>query len=201
MTALSLNEDAVMTHSADLSPASNLEMRGASYGAFIMGAFGALWLFLGLRALMGPARVLGAAALVACGALVLYGVSRFAHPKPVRLSHMVDYSRLNRRFRLVNILQWVAIIAWIAFLNVIQQVEWIVPGILFIVGLHFLPLARLFSWPPHYVTGGALCLLALSYPFLFSEGPASPSGPILAGLILWASSLVTLFKASPKGSV
>jgi hypothetical protein len=198
MTALSLNEDAVMTHSADLSPASSLQLRGASYGALIMGAFGAVWLFLGLRALLGAERILGAAAVVACGLLVLFGVSRFIRSAPVRLSHMVDYSRLNRRFRLVNILQWVAIISWIAFLNVIQQVEWIVPGIMLIVGLHFLPLARLFAWPAHYITGGALCLLALSYPFLTAQGPASPVGPIFAGLILWASALVTLFRASTQ---
>ena len=60
---------------------------------------------------------------------------------------------------------------------------------MFIIGLHFLPLARLFRNPPHYVTGSALILLATTYPFVASGGPSSPAGALVAGLILWASAL------------
>jgi hypothetical protein len=59
---------------------------------------------------------------------------------------------------------------------------------MFIVGFHFLPLARLFQNPAHYATGGALMLSAASYPFLFA-GPTDTLGALLAGSILWLSAL------------
>ena len=90
-------------------------------------------------------------------------------------------------FRNVNIAQWGAILALLVTLNVIQHVEWIVPGIMLIVGLHFFPLAKLFRNRMHYFTGAALAALALTYPFLAAGGPASPVGAIGAALILWVT--------------
>jgi hypothetical protein len=60
------------------------------------------------------------------------------------------------------------------------------PAIL-VVGLHFLPLARLFAYPPHFVTGASLVALALAYPLLAPSGPRSGLAPLGAGMILWCS--------------
>jgi hypothetical protein len=55
-----------------------------------------------------------------------------------------------------------------------------------VVGLHFLPLARLFRYRPHLLTGLALIALAILAP-LATGRPDNAWGPLGAGLILWAS--------------
>jgi hypothetical protein len=42
---------------------------------------------------------------------------------------------------------------------------------MFIVGLHFFPLAKLFRHKAHYITGAALVALAVGYPFMTAGGP------------------------------
>jgi hypothetical protein len=64
--------------------------------------------------------------------------------------------------------------------------NWVMPSIMLIVGFHFFPLAKLFSYRAHLVTGALLIALALIYPFAGS-GPMDPIGCIGAGLILWGS--------------
>jgi hypothetical protein len=95
----------------------------------------------------------------------------------------------------VNIAQWSACGVLVVILNILQRGEWIVPGIMFIVGLHFFPLAKLFRYEAHYLTGSALVALASSYPFIATDGPASAVGPIGAALILWISAAGMLIRA------
>jgi hypothetical protein len=92
-----------------------------------------------------------------------------------------------RVFRQVNLIQWLTVAAFIVVLNVIGHTEWITASIILVVGLHFLPLARLFRSPAGAVTGIVLTLIAVSYPFLFAAGPSSPIGPIATGLVLWVN--------------
>jgi hypothetical protein len=61
--------------------------------------------------------------------------------------------------------------------------------IIAVVGLHFLPLAAVMRYRPHYASGLALLLLAVVFPFVANGGPRSGLGPLGAGLILWASAL------------
>jgi hypothetical protein len=69
---------------------------------------------------------------------------------------------------------------------------WILPMVILVIGLHFFPLARLFGYRLHYGTGAALVLLAATYPFVAADGPASASGPLAAGIILWLSAAVAI---------
>jgi hypothetical protein len=100
--------------------------------------------------------------------------------------------RRGRIFHWINGAQWVAAAALIAVLNVVHHPEWIMAGIMLIVGLHFLPLARLFNHRPHVWLGVALSGWAIAYPLILAQGPTSPWGPIGAGLILWAAGLAAL---------
>jgi hypothetical protein len=64
-----------------------------------------------------------------------------------------------------------------------------------IVGVHFFPLAKLFRYDAHYITGSALVALASSYPFFAAGGPTSAVGPIGAAVILWVSAAGMLIRA------
>jgi hypothetical protein len=109
-----------------------------------------------------------------------------------------EQARRRRVFRNVNVLQWSASVALIVLLNVIGHVEWITPGIILIVGVHCFPLARLFKTRANAVTGAALTLLALVYPFLAVDGPLSAVGPVCAGLILWTAALAKIVEVARR---
>jgi hypothetical protein len=95
--------------------------------------------------------------------------------------------RIGRLFHLINAGQWVLIFILANVLGSRGLDVWILPMVIFIVGLHFLPLAHLFSNRPHYVTGAAMMALAVIYPFVAPGGPGDAVGAFGAGLILWAS--------------
>lgn len=172
------------------------QARGAT-GIIFFAAFGLLWLLLGLHALLGMRLAWMAPVFAAGGLLFSAGLKRIRQaPRPGIVTEHT--ARLRRGFRLVNTVQWVACIGGAVLLTALREGEWIVPSIMLIVGLHFFPLARLFARNSHYVTGAALSLLAVTYPFTSPQGPLNPYGPILAGLILWASALYLLRAAAAE---
>jgi hypothetical protein len=99
---------------------------------------------------------------------------------------------MGRAFKWINIIQWVAV-AVVAFTFAHFGMDaYVVSAITAIVGLHMFPLARLFRYPPHYVTGAALVGWAAASVLLFSKDEMQGSTALGTGLILWLSALVTL---------
>ena len=160
-----------------------------------LAVFGALWLAGGywlmhqgrpwIYALIG---LLGAALLVAAA----QAVQERPRPAPAATP---DQRRVGRWFRIINVAQWILILAGVNVLNILGLARWAIPFAILIVGLHFLPLARLFQARAHYLAGVALVLLAVCLPLL-TGNPESPAGPFGAGLILWASALWALRSGS-----
>jgi hypothetical protein len=108
------------------------------------------------------------------------------------LAQTPETRRRARYFNLVNAAQWITIFVVALVLGRARLEAWILPSIILIVGFHFLPLARLFGYFPHYVTGTALILLAITYPFVSHDGPASAFGALATGLILWLSAIAAI---------
>jgi len=139
-------------------------------------------------------------AIVAVLAMILAGFSyrRYRRHRLARAAEaaLPSRRRASRIFNIANTVQWIAIFVAVQVLAHFGLSGWIVPAIIFIVGLHFLPLAYALAWRPHYMTGGALMLLAVVYPLLAPAGPASPVGCLGAGLILWISALWALMADS-----
>jgi hypothetical protein len=176
----------VLENPTDRSPVR--AQRGRGMGAMFLGFFGSWWMAIGLTAVYGSRLAVFAAIAVVGLTLVLVGWRRSRADEPASADLLSDAqveARIGRVFRNINIAQWGLIIALLITLNVVHRVEWIAPGIMLIVGLHFFPLAKLFNTRLHTVTGTALVALACTYPFLSEAGPGSPVGPIGAGLILW----------------
>ena len=99
----------------------------------------------------------------------------------------------------VNAIQWVLIFLVATILWIAGRWEWIIPSVILIVGVHFFPLAVAFRVRRHYVTGGALILLAVFYPFLSKSGPLAPVGCLGTGVILWLSAIAGLIpKLNPQ---
>jgi hypothetical protein len=161
-----------------------------AFGAMILAGFGGLWLAVWVwfsqrdqwwRYLLVAA---GGAALLAA-ALQIYRRNR---PADAGQPASAAQRRTSRLFNLINIGQWVVILIGANVLNNTGLGAWDLSFIILIVGAHFLPLAHLFKRPSHYVTGLAMMLFAVGYPYI-AAGPQSTVGLLGAGLILWASAL------------
>lgn len=178
------------------SPQVALARRGRAIGATVLAIFGGVWLGLwNHRA--APARlwmygVIGAVALAIL--LLARDHYRRCEADPAGWAETPGQRRRQRWFHIINVLQWVLILVVGNVLANLGLGSWVIPAVILIVGLHFLPLARVLSNPVHYATGTAFILLAAVYPFIAAGGPEDPVGCQGAGLILWVSALAALVR-------
>jgi hypothetical protein len=171
-----------------------LARRGRAIGASFFAVFGGAWLALWNYGI-DPARfwVYG---VIAVGAFAILGWARARYRRYAAAAAQAVETparrRMQRWFHIINAGQWVMVFIVGNVLSNLGLGNWFIPAIIMIVGLHFLPLARLFSYPAHYVTGAAFILLALIYPITAPGGPTNPVGCLGAGLLLWLSALWAL---------
>jgi len=164
-------------------------LAGRSIGAGFFTTFGALWLLNWAVPVHGARSP--AVALIVVAALILLTMCVRMYRRHRAALAVVDQTPQRRRtrrvFHIVNALQWVALLVIVNVLANIGMARWVVPAAVLIVGLHMFPLAAVFHYRPHHVTGAALVLLALAYPLLSPDGPGGLSCCLYAGLILWLS--------------
>jgi hypothetical protein len=185
------------THASVLgSPAK----AGRAIGAMFFAGFGGMWLELWAHSeYPESSNTLLAIAVVAVALLALaYRVYKINSLAFKAIAQTPESVRKSRMFNLVNAGQWGTIFIVAFVLSQVGYARWILPMIILIVGLHFLPLARLFSYRPHYLTGAALILLACIYPFVAPEGPESALGALGTGLVLWLSAVWAISPFSPN---
>ncbi|MGW4439119.1 DUF7010 family protein [Streptomyces sp. NPDC004596] len=119
----------------------------------ILAVFGLAWWMVGISVVTGPlaavAVVLGLAATVGVLLLARRAVPQGAPPSP-------PDGAVMRRFRWINIAQWAAIAVTVAVCVACGVPSWIPVLVVFIVGVHFLPLATLFQQPEYRVTAALL---------------------------------------------
>jgi hypothetical protein len=158
-----------------------------SIGALFFIAFGAAWLALWAYAEFKPPWLEFAA--IALGAVALswhaLGVYRDNKPALAALQGTPQEKRRSRWFNIINAGQWLVVFALASVLNRAGLGQFILPMVIAVVGLHLLPLARLFGYAPHYVTGTLLTVWPLVYTA--TVGPGSSLGPLGAGIVLWCS--------------
>jgi hypothetical protein len=164
---------------------------GAAVGSSIFSVFGAGWLIAWSQKTMGKAPVFWAAIALVGLAILMVAIKQFKRNQEAHAAEAEspESKRAARVFNWVNIGQGIAIFLALNVANNIGHPEWFIPAFIFVVGLHFIPLAPVFKAPRHYVVGFALMLLAVAYPLLAKGGAADPVGCLGTGLILWASAI------------
>jgi len=165
-------------------------------GAMFFAVFGGAWLTLGILGAYGFRPV---ALLLIAAAMVVLFLASFRKFQQNRAAHAAaadspESKRAGRIFGIVNAVQWTLVFIVALALSRLGYKEWIIPAIIFIVGVHFLPLAVAFKVPRHFATGAAMILLAVIYPLVAKFGPANPIGCLGSGLILWASAAAALVR-------
>lgn len=176
-----------------ISSLTNLDARRASraIGAMFVSVFGGAWLSLWSYLSFGMRPIVLGFVAIGTATLFFWAALRY---RQYRDALAVDANSLERRrtiriFNIINAVQWILIIIAANVFPLLGMASWIIPFIIFIIGLHFLPLAHLFSNRSHYVTGSALMLLASVYPVFSQAGPADPIGCLGTGIILWISAV------------
>jgi len=134
-------------------------------GAMFFSVFGTAWLIWWCLETYG-ASFRALAAIIAGGGFLFF-LSLWMRLRRVsdEGSRSAEHIGTRRKLVAINVIQWVAIV----------------------------PLAVIFQYRVHYITGLALIMLAVVYPFVAVGGPASAVGPLGAGLILWLSAIGALF--------
>lgn len=174
--------------------------RGRAIGALFLALFGAAWLSQALMRAQWWNRwtqvllLAGTLLLVAVAFAIMRrtaGPARQVQPAP-------DRKRVNRLFVLVNVLQWAAVIGAVNVLAYWHRTDLLVVTIAFIVGVHMFPLAQLFRYAPHHLTGALLVGWAGLCLVLFAEPLRDVLGCAGTGLILWSSAARALFSASQQ---
>jgi hypothetical protein len=183
--------------SQTLSAQVALARRSRAIGATFFALFGGAWLALwNYRAAPTRFWVYG---LIAAGAVAILAAARARYRRyaaaATELAETPVQQRRQRWFHIVNAGQWVMILIVGNVLANLGLGSWVIPAVILIVGLHFLPLAWLFSNTVLYATAAAFIALAGVYPFVAPGGPADPVGCLGAGLILWFSAVLGLARA------
>jgi len=178
----------------------SLESRraGRAIGAMFFSVFGGLWLCFWVYLAFDARPLFIAMVVLLAAVLAAFSYRRYRRHRLARAAEaaLPSRRRASRIFNIVNAVQWIAIFVAGQVLIHLGLSSWVIPAVIFIIGLHFLPLAHAFAWRPHYMTGAALMLLAVIYPLLAPAGPASPVGCLGVGLILWSSALWALMARS-----
>lgn len=169
---------------------------GQATGAMFFAIFGGAWCALWAQRTFEHA-VPALAAIAVASAVLFVLADRDVRRERAALAtepETPERRRARRTFHWVNAAQWVVILVVGNVLANLGLSRWVVPMAMFVIGLHFFPLARVFASRQHVVIGSALVAIAVAYPFLAPAGPADPLGALAAGLVLWlaAASRVVL---------
>lgn len=171
---------------------------GAAFGVMMMTLFGTAWLAWGLQCVgadspwLIPALVLPAIALlIPCFGMFQLGRRAGKQAAPLTASQKRAQSRMGRTFGIVFGAEGLLIFLAVSALTHFHLEAYIMTAVAAIVGLHFLPLARLFRVPLYYWVGGVMLANAL-----LSLALASPTREIAVGLsmgaILWLTCVLVL---------
>ncbi|PQV54705.1 hypothetical protein [Paraburkholderia sp. BL21I4N1] len=185
---------AVQHADTDLTSQQSEVRASRAIGAIFFSVFGAAWLVLWCLQVYGAA--LGVLLLIVAAAvsLLLLSSSQFRRNRSAYRANQGTPRRLkqSRAFNIINAVQWAIIVVGATALAELNKSIWILPLVIFTIGAHFIPIGVVFKSKARYVIGIALMLVALVYPHLGATGPASPLGPLCAGLILWAGAIASL---------
>ena len=166
------------------------QLSGRATGALFGAGFGAIWLALAFYALQRLSAATVSGILVGLVVLVLAAIFllRVARHWP----RVPDDPAMSRAFAWINAIQWIAV-AVVAFtLNRLHLDAYVINAIIAIVGLHMFPLARLFRYPPHYVTGAVLVAWAVASAILVPTDHLQGVSALGTGFLLWFSAAFTL---------
>jgi hypothetical protein len=162
-------------------------------GILTMVGFGIVWAVVGAAGLTPPGAVRVAGIVVAVLAGVAVAVVALRSP-PGAIPRRSGSADPAREFLWVNVVQTVLIVLVVVVCIAVDQPVLIAPATCLVVGVHFLPLSRVFGLPLYRTTGTILAAVALLGFVLFAAGATDDAVLVLVGLAaavtLWCTALL-----------
>jgi hypothetical protein len=181
------------------------ELRGRAIGVTVLSFFALAWLGWGTGGHLpnGPQVGLMVLAATVSIAVSVYAWSLFRRGRPVPVDRAMGVD-VGRSFGLIVAAEWIGlgvvagVLGGTGHPNVIPAV--IAAG----VGIHFVPLARLFHVREYYATAALLCLIAIATLIVASATSTPPLWTLLPGLgssvVLYATCAVLLQQSRAIGA-
>jgi hypothetical protein len=170
------------------------QLSGRALGAIIFAGFGALWLVLAAAA--REVLTVSVAVAIASVFVALFLGGMWIMQQSKRFPKMPDDPAIGRAFTRINMIEWIAA-GIVAFtLSRLHLDAYIPAAISAIVGAHFFPLARLFRYPMHHVTGAAMVVWASVCVLAVPNEHLQSTSALGSGLILWISCVITITLAA-----
>ena len=180
-------------------------LKRRSFSALVLTAFGTFWALVGASGLNAAVGWLPLLVLSLIAILLLVASIRLirAVRRMSPVSAPPEERKRSRNYRLINMLQVVAMMGTVAVLSLIHHQEYILPVWAFIVGLHFFALVNILQRRLYYVVGLAMCglvlLTVLLVPLTAHLGGTQifPWAVVIGSgcaLILWLTVAETLFQ-------
>jgi hypothetical protein len=172
---------------------------GAGRGALVVAMFGAGWLGWGLgnakafSGFVGSAFGFMALFLLACSLYVIQK-GRLLRQKYPAVGGSVRRSLL-KRFLLVVLMEVLAISLVSILANRFHRADLAANWCAMIVGLHFLPLAKIFQAPNLSILGILIMLWCAFCWALFRSNAIAISASLGTGILLWGACVSALFRA------
>jgi hypothetical protein len=174
-------------------PTAN-QLIGRAIGSIFFAAFGALWILLSLyvKQILSVVTV----SWVALDLLVLLTTAIWLLRQAKRFPKAPEDPARNRAFNRINAVQWIAIFIVAFAFGRLHLDAYAMSAITVIVGLHLFPLAKLFRYPLHYITGAVLVAWGGLTVLFVSAEHLQGTVALGTGIILWLSAFMTLIIAA-----
>jgi len=170
------------------------QLSGRATGSLFFTGFGTLWLVLGLylREIVGAGFLAG----ISAGLAVLLLAAFWLMSQARRYPKAPEDPARDRAFHRINALQWAAVIVVAIVFARLHIDAYVLSAITAIIGIHLFPLAKLFRYPMHNVTGGVLVAWASASVLLVPAEHLQGVTALGTGILLWISAATTLALAS-----
>lgn len=176
---------------------------GAAFGrgmaAIITTTFGFIWLGWGAGVLGGLPAAIWAGYF--CVAVALMALAVTAARRGRKMISALGVSRSDfwqerrKAFGVVTVLEVVGCVVVVMLANVFQRPHLIAVGISLVVGLHFIPLGRIFGAASYYWVGSLIVVWDILTITVLKSWNSTASAAIATGVILWATAIYVLVRS------
>jgi hypothetical protein len=178
-------------------------LAGAAFGrgmaAIITTTFGSMWLGWGLGVLGGLPAVIWVGYFGMAAALMAFAVTTLRRGRKLMSAPTAsrsDFWQTRRKpFGIVTVLEVVGCIIVVVLANVFRRPDWIAVGISLVVGLHFLPLGKIFGAASYYWVGSLIVVWDMLAITAMRSWNLTASAAIATGVILWTSTIYVLIRS------
>ena len=191
-----------------LSPAhpwTPTRLKASATATVVEALFGGVWAIAGASLLNGSVEVAAILLGIVATAVLLFASARLRRSAPEHVdaapARVDGFAEAQKGLRWVVVLEAVVVVVVIRLLVMADLQPYVAPAIAVVVGLHFLPLARLFRTPTHYFTATLLVVTGLGGTVGLSMGVGSWSPrawdagvDFFSAAVLWCSAFLILIR-------